>query len=457
MPTTFVYEGYDLDVARRRLSCRYRLGDRRFTEVVTVGTPASPGPGAEAPAGAPPAAVDAAARLVFLLAGVSYYKTAAPPVVDLGALATTAGERRFLRSFYVDGLAEMAFRNGLDLSELEVVGPDAGEHPAAAYAPDAGRPLVPFGGGIDSIVTAEQVRAVHPGTTLFVVSRAGDRFAAIEAAARATGLPIARAERHLDPAVLRSAELGFLNGHVPVTGILSAVAVLAAVLGGHDAVVMANEWSASSATLDVAGRAVNHQWSKSLAFERGFRQLVAGSLGAGLDYFSLLRPRSELWVADRFARLTRYHGVFRSCNRAFTLDPARRLDRWCGTCDKCCFIDLVLAPFLEPATLAAVFDGREPLADEGLAGRFRALLGLGDGTKPFECVGDVEECRTAVVLAARRPDRDGHPLLHALAGELGEVATGSRWQGVLGDHFVPPELLDAPPPGVGAGAGAGPR
>ena len=34
-------------------------------------------------------------RLVFLLAGVSYYKTAAPPVVDLGDLATTAAERAY--------------------------------------------------------------------------------------------------------------------------------------------------------------------------------------------------------------------------------------------------------------------------------------------------------------------------------------------------------------------------
>ena len=63
-----------------------------------------------------------------------------------------------------------------------------------------------------------------------------------------TGLPVVRAERAIDEQVLRSAELGFLNGHVPVTGIISAIGVLAAVLDGRDALVMSNEWSSSVAT-----------------------------------------------------------------------------------------------------------------------------------------------------------------------------------------------------------------
>ena len=44
---------------------------------------------------------------------------------------------------------------------------------------------------------------------------------------------------------------------------------MAAVLDGRDAVVMSNEWSSSVGNLDVGGRIVNHQWSKSLAFETG--------------------------------------------------------------------------------------------------------------------------------------------------------------------------------------------
>src|ERR1700752_569001 len=110
--------------------------------------------------------------------------------------------------------------------------------------------------------------------SLFVVSRPGALFDAIEKPGAVSGLPVVRAGREIDPQLLRSAELGFLNGHVPVTGIISAIAVLAAVLDGRDAVVMSNEWSASVPTLEHNGQPVNHQWSKSAAFEAAFRDLL---------------------------------------------------------------------------------------------------------------------------------------------------------------------------------------
>ena len=123
-------------------------------------------------------------------------------------------------------------------------------------------------------MTVEQVRQ-QADVALFVVSRPADRFDAIEQPAAVTGLPVVRAEREIDPQLLRSAELGFLNGHVPVTGILSAIAVLAAVLEDRDAVVMSNEWSASIPTLEFDGRPVNHQFSKSEEFEAAFRGVLA--------------------------------------------------------------------------------------------------------------------------------------------------------------------------------------
>ena len=162
----FRYEGYQIDPAPGRLTCRYSLGDHRFSEVVTVA--AEPGRWNREE-------VRQAARLVFLLAGVSYCKTAAPAVIDLGDTAVTDTERTFLRSFYTGGLAEYAYRNGLDLSGLRIEGPSRPgtappARPAAAGKP--GRPLVPFGGGIDSIVTAEMIRE-RAEPALFIVSLPG--------------------------------------------------------------------------------------------------------------------------------------------------------------------------------------------------------------------------------------------------------------------------------------------
>jgi UDP-N-acetyl-alpha-D-muramoyl-L-alanyl-L-glutamate epimerase len=404
----FRYEGFATDAERGLLTCRYSLDGREFAERLTL----APGPGWDTPA------ARAAARIVYLLAGVSYYKTAAPPVIDLGGTPLTDRERAFLREFYLSGLGEYAYRNGLDLSDLRIEAPVKTDDPApeTARVPDP-RPLIPFGGGIDSIVTVEGVRAKAADIALFVVSRPGDRFAAIEQPAAVSGLPVIRAGREIDPLLLRSQELGFLNGHVPVTGIISAIAVLAAVLSDRTAVVMSNEWSASVPTLEHDGRAVNHQWSKSAAFEASFRALLQADPAGLPDYFSALRDRTELWVADRFAALTQYHGTFRSCNRAFHLDPRKRLDHWCGQCDKCCFIDLILAPFMPAEQLSKVFTpGSEPLGNPALKPKFQTLLG--SGTKPFECVGEVNECRAAVVLAAARPDRVPTPLLQELAAEV---------------------------------------
>jgi UDP-N-acetyl-alpha-D-muramoyl-L-alanyl-L-glutamate epimerase len=451
----FRYLSYATEPERGTLTCRYELDGREFAERFTL----SGGLRWRSEA------ARAAARLVFLLAGASYYKTAAPPLIDLGETALTETELAFLREFYVQGLGEFGYRNNLDLTSLRIEARRAGtqnREPIAREPNGRHRALVPFGGGIDSIVVVERVRRLAD-VALFVVNRPADRFAAIEAPAAVTGLPIVRAEREIDPQLLRSAELGFLNGHVPVTGILSAIAVLAAVLEDRDAVVMSNEWSASVPTLEYDGRPVNHQFSKSDIFEAAFRNVLASvgpdpaadpSAGpdpaAGSDpapprlpeYFSWLRNRTELWVGQEFAALEQYHGSFRSCNKAFYSDKARRLDHWCGQCDKCCFIDLILAPFLPAGALRQIFKVTgEPLDNPGLAGKFRALLGA--GAKPFECVGEVSECRAAVLLAARRDDRAGHALLAELALEVAawpdapSAADAVAMLAPVGENFIP--------------------
>src|ERR1700691_3868278 len=118
----FRYEGFAPAPERGLLTCRYSLDGRDFAERVSL----SPGPRWNTPA------ARAAARLVFLLAGVSYYKTAAPPVIDLGTMPLTDAERAFLRDFYLQGLGEYAYKNALDLSDIRIQGMIA---PAAPTVP----------------------------------------------------------------------------------------------------------------------------------------------------------------------------------------------------------------------------------------------------------------------------------------------------------------------------------
>jgi UDP-N-acetyl-alpha-D-muramoyl-L-alanyl-L-glutamate epimerase len=433
--STFAYAGHTLD-GSGTLTCRYELDGRPFVERVELGEGAWDTPWAAE-----------AARLVHLVAGVSYFKTRAPGLIELDQ-PVRAKTLAMLRDLYRCGLGEFAYRNRLDLSGLEFRA-EVLDGPPTNYAPPVGRALVPFGGGIDSIVTVETVKHTHPDSSLFVVSPPTQPFAAIERVVPVTGLPVVRVTRHLDPQLLKpAAESGFLQGHVPITGVLTAIGVLCAVGRGFEALVLSNEWSASDGNLTVDGQMVNHQYSKSRDFEVAFAAAVRSALGPWPSVFSLLRPFTEVWVAERFARLAQYHQAFHSCNRAFAVDPARRLDRWCGECDKCCFIDLVLSPFLSKVELNDIFDGREPLVRPDLFERFEVLVGLSPDPKPFECVGEVGECRASAVLGAERGDRRDEPLLQRLARSLppvspAEVATllAPHHPHDIPDDFAPQGLL----------------
>ena len=124
--SVFRYREYAVDAERGVLTCRYELDGREFTERVTL-LPGEQWHTEQA---------RAAARLVFLLSGVSYYKTAAPPVIDFGTTALTAAEEAFLREFYLQGLAEFAYRNNLDLTQLRLRSPPR-PGPASRPAPPA--------------------------------------------------------------------------------------------------------------------------------------------------------------------------------------------------------------------------------------------------------------------------------------------------------------------------------
>jgi hypothetical protein len=425
----FHHLGHEWDPVTRTLTCRYALDDLVFAERVTF----------DADAPVDDRRAQRAFRLVHLLAGVSYYKAACPPRVVVPD-GLTAAERRLLEAFYLDGLGEMAFRNGLDLRSVRIDAPVTAAPDRLPPDDRAGFPLVPFGGGIDSIVSVEAVRATHPEAALFVLND----YAAIEASIGTTQLPVVRATRRIDPLLLELNERGARNGHVPVTGILSAIAIAAAVLHGADEVVMSNEWSSSQGNLEWHGRVVNHQWSKSFAFEQLLRDVLVESIGS-VDYFSLLRPLTSLRIAQRFAQHPQYLATFRSCNRAFHIDERLRRAEWCGECDKCCFVDLVLAPFVDAANLERVFGGREPLRRRDLRSQFDALLGLSGDTKPWECVGDAAECRAAALLAAARDDRADSvrdAQLHALASDAerahpGLATDASAMLQPIGPHNVP--------------------
>ncbi len=322
---------------------------------------------------------------------VSYWKIACPKRVVVKPFALTESQKRFWKKLYYNGLGEFIYLNGISVSEAELM--DLESLPMSFQPGDVRgmesmgsvrfdeRTLVPVGGGKDSVVTLECLRNEMPvipmivnprGATLNCVKTAGykeNEFIVIN--------------RTLDPTMLKLNAEGYLNGHTPFSALLAFISILVAFGSRSKYIALSNENSANEST--VPGTNINHQYSKSIEFERDFRNYVAENINKEVQYFSFLRPLSELQIASLFAQCEAYHPVFRSCN------VGSKTDSWCGHCPKCLFTWIILSPFLSHEKLVAIF-GKDLMADASLQPIMEELNGTA-AVKPFECVGTVEEVR----------------------------------------------------------------
>jgi len=382
----FRITSFHADLPSGTATLRYALGsDYEFEERFDFG----PQKGATSPGSQ--LGFERVVRLLHMIAGVSYYKTAAPRriVIETGEL--TSAELHLCMGVYDSGLREFAYRNGLNLPrDLEFTSHTVDDGPiapkVAVEAPRSGVGI-PLGGGKDSIVVVEGLKDTKELRPILVSVNPSP---AVERIASISGLEIARVKRTLDPLLFDLNAQGALNGHVPVTAIVALASVAAGYVHGYDTTVMALESSADAPTRGVEGTDVNHQWSKSLEFELLLQEALSESVGDSVRFFSPLRKFTELEITAAFARLTPYLSAFRSCNRAFRINAP--LDGWCGDCPKCRFVFLALATSLERGEVVRIL-GSDLLDDPSQVEGFSDML---DATrKPFECVGTVEEVSEA--------------------------------------------------------------
>jgi hypothetical protein len=421
------------DEESRTASLGYALDDGpSFVETVTFETP----PGRGHPLDRP--VMERALLQLHIAAGTSYYKAAAPPSVVVEGGALSPAEVAFHHHLYDDGFREFAVENGLPVPRPVTVVPSAtrpeGSIPSGTDR--AGGLVVPIGGGKDSMVLIEALRPLAP--RLLAVN---PHPLVVELADQA-GLELLTVRRRLSPRLAELNGHGALNGHVPITAIVSLIVAAGSAVYGYDTIAMAIERSASEETVLVDGVPVNHQYSKSLDFERLLADLLRCSVDAGLTYGSALRPYSELAIARAFATLTAYHGTFCSCNSAFlrSADPG---DTWCGECAKCRFVGLMLAPFLGPGELTAII-GRDMFADPTQVSGFADLMS--DEAKPFECVGERGESAAALRILSEREEWRGSPVVAALADRARAMVGPADIEALL----APAPYLSFPRPDVAA-------
>lgn len=372
------------------------------------------------------AVLDRSLQALFFMAGVSYYKTYLPKEIIVKQGSLDAESAAFFSNTYQRGLGEFFYVNNLDL-RTSVAFPITTEISNKIVKSKGSGALIGVGGGKDSLVCIETLRNVLPGVTTWALGHKQQLTPLVERIA----LPHAWVKRNWDRKLLALNEQDAYNGHVPISAIIACVGVVLAVLTGRRDVIVSNEHSANEPTLEYRGVAINHQYSKSQEFEKNFQTFLSHYFGDSLRYYSFLRPFSEMYIAELFAKVAfdKYEGVFSSCNRAYTHTSDHMF--WCGECPKCAFVFLALTPFISRERLEAIWHGKNLLLDPKLGLLYRRLLGI-EGAKPLECVGIIKENRAAMRIAQKQ-----YP---ELAGTYHfELADDYDYRDLMGDE-LPDEI-----------------
>ena len=315
---------------------------------------------------------------------ISYYKCCCPKRIVVEAGYLDDYDKSWFKKLFYNGLGEFLYKNNISISEdelfeFEVLGKEIKLDDV--FYQGYGN-LIPVGGGKDSVVTLELLREYKDDNCCFIINPKGANIECCYTAGY-TDEDVCKVKRVIDKILLDLNKEGFLNGHTPFSSVVAFISYLIAYLTNNKYIVLSNENSANEAT--VIGTNVNHQYSKSYEFEKDFHEFTIKNYGIDIKYFSMLRPLKEIQIAMLFSKYTKYHNVFKSCN----LGSKGSTWEWCCSCPKCLFVYIMLSAFLSKQDMVEMF-GMDLLDNKDLEKDFIDLIGMGE-TKPFECVGSINE------------------------------------------------------------------
>ncbi len=314
---------------------------------------------------------------------ISYYKVCCPKNIILEAGYIDEEEQNWFKKLFYNGLGEFFYKNNIEVSEDELFTfINKGEKIVIDNVIYNGEGnLIPIGGGKDSIVTFELLKGFDNKTV--TMNPKDEHYKC------SNGVDLIAIKRNFDREKLMDLNSkGYLNGHIPFSAVVAFVTYLVAYLSNRKYIVLSNEGSANEST--VIGTNINHQYSKSYEFERDFYDYTKKYFKIDINYFSLLRPIKEIQIAYLFSKLDNYHKIFKSCNLGSKENPWV----WCCKCPKCLFVYIILRAFLPQDKLIDIF-GTNMLDDKELENYFLELIGEAE-TKPFECVGTIDEVKYAL-------------------------------------------------------------
>ncbi len=325
---------------------------------------------------------------------ISYWKAACPPKVIIKPFKLDYEQIKWWKKLWFNGLGEFFWLNSIPETQEDflTISCESERHfnEIDHYSRRSGM-IVPIGGGKDSVVSVEFLRSA--GIEVFpMMVNPRDAMTQTVEVGKIPNSQTFVIEREIDPQLLQLNDEGYLNGHTPFSSLLAFHSLLISYVSGISKIALSNESSANEST--VPGTNINHQYSKSLEFENDFRKYVFQFISKEMNYFSVLRPLSELQIASIFSHFEQYFQTFKSCN------AGSKKNIWCGRCPKCLFTAIILLPFTGPDKLKQIF-GYDLFDNQDLLPVFRQLTGI-DEVKPFECVGTTEEINLALNFSVQK-------------------------------------------------------
>ncbi|PIV09868.1 hypothetical protein COS31_01310 [Candidatus Roizmanbacteria bacterium CG02_land_8_20_14_3_00_36_15] len=391
----FEFGDYCLSTQKNRVEFNYQVifSNRKrvaFGETITLPDQFSLSPSAEK-------VFNKCLQSLHLILGISYWKLFIPKKIKIKSFSLTKQQALFWNQVYTKGLGEFFYQNRIkNFTSLVDFPFKTGLVVNSSSLLRKNRSLVAVGGGKDSIVSLELLKKNGLPITGVVVETE-KHYLFISKVAQQANINLLTIKRSLDSKTISLNKTDKVyKGHLPISAIYAFFDLLAAVVYDYRYLIFSNERSSNEGNLSYQGTVINHQWSKSSEFETLFNDYVKNYITPDIKYFSLLRPWHELRIAQEFSRHPKYWSVFSSCNRNFSISHTPPKNRWCGRCPKCASIFLLLAPFIPKNKLVSIF-GKNLFNNQRLLDTYRGLLGL-TKTKPFECVGTVDETRLALYL-----------------------------------------------------------
>ena len=393
---TFYFESYDFDYATGLLTLKYRFDTHhQYVEHMQFELPQE---GVDEKNLVQ--LVESIAFYIFMVAGTSYYKLFPTKRVELEQGQLDAWQADFFTMLYRGGLSQFVYENQLSPDDIVDFAPTVkSSNQAHSYSGDG--ILLMQSGGKDSLLSAELLKKFGHNFSAWHMSSTG----AYPQFLDTLGQQIVSSRRTIDlRAITRDRKLGGLNGHIPFSALYAGAGLLQAVLLNKSLVIASNEASSDEANIVVDGYSVNHQFSKTFKVELALQEYIHRYISRDLNYGSLLRPFSELYVGELFAQYAwpKYYRDFSSCNQANYKQGAEDGTlKWDGTCPKCANTFVLMAPFVDKKELLEIFDGKNLLQSEDMQETYLQLFGLSD-IKPFECVGTFDEMQQAYAMATAK-------------------------------------------------------